>query len=170
MRPPETAYPRRPAFLDRQPPSGASQRLIASIEAVRALRIDAETYVAALREWVAHGAVSRYALSPEAVIEQSRPRSQDESLAAAHFELGQHIYRSGDADGAVPYFRESQRLDPANWTYKRQAWSLLEPGQNSGEVYGSDWLSDVLELGPENYYPALKMEPTEQISEQREVT
>jgi len=161
VRPPETAYPRRPAFLDRQVPPDASPRQIAATEAVRRLRVDADTYIAALRDWVEHGSASRYALSPDEVIERSRPRSREASLGAAHFELGQHLHRSGHPDAAVPHFRESHRLDPANWTYKRQAWSLVDAGQGPNDVYAGDWLSDVLEIGPENYYPALEMEPLE---------
>ena len=161
VRPPETAYPRRPGFLDRDIPPDATPGQIASIEAVRSLRIDAETYVAALRDWVERGADSRYALSPQDVIEQSRPRSLDEARAAAHFELGQHLHRAGRPEDAVPHFRSSHRLDPANWTYKRQAWTFVDASQGPNEVYDGDWLGDVLEIGPENYYPALKMEPSE---------
>lgn len=161
VRPPETAYPRRPAFLDRQVPNDADPLRIAAAEAIRNLRIDAETYVAALRDWVERGAASPYTLSPDEVVERSRPRSRDDSRAAAHFELGQHLYRSGDPKAAIPHFRESHRLDPANWTYKRQAWSLVDPGQGPTDVYEGDWLSDVLAIGPENYYPELRMEPAE---------
>ena len=161
VRPPETAYPRRPGFLDREIPPDATPGQIASIEAVRSLRIDAETYVSALRDWVERGPASRYVMSPDEVIEQSRPRSLDEARAAAHFELGQHLHRTGHPEDAIPHFRASHRLDPFNWTYKRQAWTFVDPSQRPNEVYDGDWLSDVLEIGPENYYPPLKMEPPE---------
>lgn len=162
VRPPETAYPRRPSFLDRQPPPDATPRQIQAAEAVRNLRIDAETYVAALRDWVERGSASPYALSPGEVIERSRPRSRNRALAAAHFELGQYLYRTGHSGGAVGHFREAHRLDPANWTYKRQAWSFVDPSQGPNDVYDGDWLSDVLEIGPENYYPELDMDPPEE--------
>jgi hypothetical protein len=158
VRPPETAYPRRPDFLDRQIPADATPQQAAQITAVRQLRIDAEAYVAALRDWVAHGSASRYALSPEEVIERSRPRPFEESLAAAHFELAQHLHLTGAAEAAIPHFREAGRLQPDNWTYKRQAWSLLPAGVTSLEVYGTDWLTDVQKIGAENYYPALALE------------
>ena len=54
-------------------------------------------------------------------------------------------------------FKEALRLQPENWTYKRQAWRLLEPDQRPVDVYGSDWLSDVQKIGAENYYPQLDM-------------
>ena len=44
---------------------------------------------------------------------------------------------------AIGHFREACRLHPENWTYKRQAWSLLPTEQSPLEVYGGDWLSDV---------------------------
>ncbi len=157
VRPPETAYPRRPAFLDREIPADASPRTIALMTENKKLRIDADKYVAALRDWVAHGKASRYALSPELVLRKSRPRSVEEATAAAHFELGQHLHRLGRREDAVGHFREAYRLHPDNWTYKRQAWNLLPPGQTPMEIYGGDWLSDVQKIGAENYYPPLEM-------------
>ena len=157
VRPPETAYPRRPAFLDRAVPADATPQQAALINAVKQLQIDGERYVAAVNDWIAHGPESRYALSPEQVIERSRPRPVPEAMAAAHFELAQHLYRAGRTEAAIAHFREAYHLQPDNWTYKRQAWSLLPKGQTALEVYGGDWLSDVLKSGAENYYPALDM-------------
>ena len=154
VRPPETAYPRRPAFLDREISPGATPRQVAAIDAVKRLRIDAETYVAALRDWVGHGAASRYALTADEIAWRSGRRSWDEATAAAHFELGQHLHRAGDADGAeaaVEHFRAAQHLHAANWTYKRQAWNLA--GAHSAGLYGTDWLAEVEKIGAENYYP-----------------
>jgi len=48
-------------------------------------------------------------------------------------------------------------LQPDNWTYKRQAWSLADPLQGPTEQYEGDWLSDVKKIGAENYYPPLQM-------------
>ena len=79
------------------------------------------------------------------------------SLSAAHFELGQHLYRAGRRDEAVPHLREAHRLQPQNWTYKRQAWSFADPAQGPTDLYEGNWLDDVLKIGAENYYPALKM-------------
>ena len=157
VRPPETAYPRRPNYQDREIPPDASAAEAAEIAEVRKLRTEAETYVAAIRDWVEHGAGSRFVLAPEEVLRRSRPRPPEESRAAAHFELGQHLHRLGRAEDAVPHFREAYRLQPDNWTYKRQAWELLAPDQTPVEVYGSDWLTDVRKIGAENYYPSLEM-------------
>lgn len=157
VRPAETAYPRRPPFLDRPIPAGATPEQIARITAVKALRIDAETYIAALRDWARHGAASPYALAPDEVLRRSRPRPVEEATAAAHFELGQHLHRLGRTEAAVGHFRAAHRLQPANWTYKRQAWSLVDPAQGPNAVYEGDWLTDVQQAGPENYYAPLEM-------------
>ena len=157
VRPPETAYPRRPAFLDREAPPDASPRQRESVAAVRRLRIDADLYVSSLRDWVARGPSSRFVLSPGEVVRRSRPRPAGEAAAAAHFELGQHLHRAGHGEAAIPHFREASRLQPENWTYRRQAWNLLPPERTSMEVYGSDWLIEVQRIGPENYYPPLDM-------------
>lgn len=158
VRPPETAYPRRPPFLDRPIPADATPEQVARIATVKALRIDAETYVSALRDWARHGAASRYALPPDEVLRRSQPRPIAEATAAAHFELAQHLHRLGHTEDAVGHFRAAHRLQPANWTYKRQAWSLVDPAQRPNDVYEGDWLTDVLKIGAENYYPPLDMQ------------
>jgi hypothetical protein len=157
VRPPEPAFPWHP----RQP----SEELLAQLPAVAAeqlreaqkIRIDPDSYLAALRDWVALGPRSRYALPPDEVVARSQPRGEDEARAAAAFELGQHLQRAGHPHDAVRWFRQAHRLAPQNWTYKRQAWSLADPLQGPTEQYESDWLTDVRKLGAENYYPALDL-------------
>ena len=121
------------------------------------IRAEPEKYVAALRDWADKGADSVYALSPDEVVEKSRPRSADHATAAAHFELGQHLFRQGKHEDAIPHWREAHRLDFDNWTYKRQAWFLSDPLQGPTEHYDGDWTSDIKKIGAENYYPALDM-------------
>ena len=111
-------------------------------------------YLAALRDWAEKGAESKFALSPEEVVRRSRPRSADEALATANFEMGQHLYRAGHKDDAVSYWREAHRLHPGNWTYKRQAWSIADPNQGPTREYEGSWLKDVKAIGGgQNYYP-----------------
>lgn len=157
VRPPEPAFPARPYFLDREIPSDASPRLAARLEESKRIRVEPEKYVNAVRDWVERGPESSYALAPEEVLQRSCPRPVEEATAAAHFELGQHLHRLGRADDAVAHFREAHRLQPDNWTYKRQAWSLADPDQGPTDCYESDWLTDVREIGAENYYPRLRM-------------
>jgi hypothetical protein len=117
------------------------------------IRVDPEKYGAALRDWAAKGAGSQYALSPEEVVERSRPRPAEHSQAAAHFELAAHLHRSGEPETARVHFRAAHRLDPENWTYKRQAWFLEDPLQGPTEHYDSDWLSEIRSRGHDTYYP-----------------
>ena len=158
VRPPEAASPNRDvekAIRSSVLPSDATARQREALEAAKKIRFEPEAYVAALRDWIAHGANSRFALAPDEVVRRSRSRPTEEALAAAHFELAQHLHRLGHADDAVSHFRDAQRLQPDNWTYRRQAWSLLPKGTTSRETYGSDWLDGVLREGPENYYPPM---------------
>jgi tetratricopeptide repeat protein len=155
VRPPEPAHPRRPAYLDRIVPPNATPAEREGMELVKALHVEAERYVAALRDWVQRGKESRYALSPDEVIHRSRPRPIDEATAAAHFALGQALHARGERATAIQHFREAHRLQPTNWTYRRDAWSLA--GSDREAVYGTSWVDDVKREGVENYYPPLKL-------------
>jgi hypothetical protein len=155
VRPPETAYPRRPAFLDRAIPPDVSDAERERIELVKALTVDAEAYVAALRDWVHRGAASRYALSPDEVLRRSRPRPIQEATAAAHFAIAQELHMAGAHGDAIEHFREAHRLHPSNWTYRRDAWSLA--GAARQETYGTGWVEEVKREGVERYYPKLRL-------------
>jgi tetratricopeptide (TPR) repeat protein len=157
VRPPEPAFPWRPRepseeLLAQLPPLAAEQ-----LREAQNIKIEPERYLAALRDWVADGERSGYALSEEEVVGRSAGRDLDRSQAAASFELGQHLQRTGRPEDAARWFREAHRLQPENWTYKRQAWSLADPLQGPNDTYDSDWLTEVRELGPENYYPPVKL-------------
>lgn len=155
VRPPEPAYPRRPAFLDRAVPPDASPAERERTMLVKALHVEAERYVAALRDWVDRGGESRYALSPDEVVLRSRPRAIEEATAAAHFALGQALYVRRTQAAAIEHFREAHRLQPTNWTYRRDAWSLA--GADREAVYGTSWVDEVKREGVENYYPLLRL-------------
>jgi hypothetical protein len=158
VRPAEPAWPPREPNAARYEniPEGTPQRLKDMLGEARKILSDPARYVAALRDWVEHGAESPYALSPDEVVERSQLRTADQARAAAAFELGQHLWREGREDAAVPWFREAHRLHPENWTYKRQAWSFADPLQGPTELYDSDWLSDIRAIGAENYYPPIE--------------
>lgn len=157
VRPPEQAFPARSAMSDMQIPDTLPQQLKDMLTEARKIKTEPEKYIGALRDWVEHGSESQYALSPDEVLERSQPRPMAEAEAAAHFELGEHLHRSGQPDDAVPHWREAHRLHPENWTYKRQAWSIADPMQGPTDVYEGDWLSDVRKLGAEHYYAPLDM-------------
>ena len=157
VRPPEPAFPGRSVYKDVKLPDTMPQRIKDMLAEAAKIRTEPEKYLSALRDWVERGEESPYALSPDEVIERSRPRPAEEGLAAAHFELGAHLHREGRPEDAARHWREAHRLQPDNWTYKRQAWSLADPTQGPTELYEGDWLSDVRKLGAEHYYPPLRM-------------
>ena len=157
VRPPEPAWPGRSVvskIITGEMPPDLDPYLVATLQESRRIRHDYEQYPRALREWVATGA---FALSRDDVLRRSRPRPPEHSQAAAHFEIGQHLHRAGFEGDAIVHFREAHRLQPDNWTYKRQAWILVHPFQGPTEHYDGDWVSDVREIGAENYYPPLEM-------------
>lgn len=158
VRPAEPAWPGRTPVLDMLPELTSElppERKVV-IDEIRQFNITPEVTLAMLRDWAVRGADSEYVLSPDEVIARSRPRGWDEATAAAHFELGEHLHRGGDHDAAVVHWREAHRLDPSNWTYKRQAWNL-ESTDTTGtiEAYGTGWLESVREIGAEQYYPEI---------------
>jgi tetratricopeptide (TPR) repeat protein len=161
VRPPETAYPAIPDFTQQAMALVGSEDvdpyLVGVAQESLKIRIQPRRYMNAVRDWVANGAASRYALTPQQVTDRSRTRSPEAARAAAHFELAQHLHRSGHTDDAIEHFREAHRLQPENWTYKRQAWSMVDRNQGPNAVYDSDWLSEVRKVGAENYYERLDM-------------
>lgn len=126
------------------------------LEIASGIKQDHNAYTGALRDWAAKGAESSWALDPHEVVARSTPRSPETAQAAAHFELGEHLHRLGETKAAQHHWREAHRLAPGNWTYKRQAWQLLDPvRQGRTDVYDGSWADDVLASGPENYYAPL---------------
>jgi hypothetical protein len=157
VRPAEPAHPRRSPWRDAPLPENLDPYYAEVLTEARRIRTEPERYVAALRDWVELGPASRYALGPGEVLARSGGRDRDRSLAAAHFELAQRLWLDGREADAVPHFRQARRLQPANWTYKRQAWALANRHQAPTGQFEGDWLSDVREIGAENYYPKLDM-------------
>jgi hypothetical protein len=154
VRPPEPAFPGKAVIAELPLPKEAPPRIVEMMQEASKMRIDPERYAAALRDWADKGRASEFALGPDEVVARSRPRPPESSRAAACFELGQHLHRAGHVEDAVAWFREAHRLQPDNWTYKRQAWELVDPIlQGPSEQYDGDWLGDVREIGAENYYP-----------------
>ena len=118
------------------------------------IQTDHEAYLGALRDWATKGADSQFALTPAEVLDRAGGRDFDTAKAAACFELGQHLYRGGNENDAIQYWREAHRLEPSNWTYKRQAWSIADPNQGPTEHYEGNWIDDVKKQGGgEAYYP-----------------
>jgi hypothetical protein len=94
------------------------------------------------------------------VMARSQPRPVDHARAAACFELGEAAFGEGGLEAAAPWWREAHRLEPSNWTYKRQAWTLATtaPGQPSDliqeptDLFEGNWLDDVVANGGAAHY------------------
>lgn len=159
VRGPEPAWPGRSVFRELmagfEPGEDADPAVVRALEVTKGIKVDPKRTLEMLRDWVVNGDASPYALTPEEVLARSRPRPPAHSEAAARFELGQHLWRAGDRQGAIEHFKRAHELQPDNWTYKRQAWQFVSPVlQDAREVYGTDWASEVEAAGPENYYPS----------------
>jgi hypothetical protein len=116
---------------------------------------DRTRYAAAVRDWVAKGADSEWVLSPDEVLARSRPCPPEAALAAAEFEIGQHLHRTGFPLDAVPHFARAHELDPSNWSYPRQSYALIDP--EVGQDYGTDLPSEIMRVGADTFYPSLDM-------------
>ena len=170
VRPPEPAQPRE-ELPDRSfaPVEGMPDRMNDILGEASKIQVDTR-YVGMVRDWVAKGADSEFALSPAEVIARSRPRDASTAEGDAHFALGAHLWAAGEKAAAEDHWRAAHRLDPSNFSYKRQAWSLAAegvgpferfwqgpvPGREEEWPYESDWLSEVREAGAERYYPPLE--------------
>jgi hypothetical protein len=170
VRPPEAGWPPRVRLPEWLQTWDASE----NAERPRELRAlgggqDWDTYPDAIRDWVAKGAASRFALTSAEVVARSQPRPIEASQAAAEFELANHLWRQGHRTAAISHFNASYRLEPDNWTYKRQAWSVVGRERESGEFqlfaqgptpgdpepwpFDSDFVSDVAKLNEGEYFP-----------------
>jgi hypothetical protein len=156
VRPAESASIERSPLRDMDIPDGLPERLDRTFREVKAIPDVSDKYRAAIVDWAQHGAASRFALSADEVIARSQPRGDHEARAAACFELGEHLRRTVGSEAAVPWWREAHRLYPANWTYKRQAWTLVTTPEGAEEndllqgpndVYEGNWLDDVIAGG-----------------------
>jgi hypothetical protein len=166
VRPAEAASVEASALRDMDIPDTLPMPVRESLEEARKIPDVSTSYRSALVDWIVNGSESRFALTPAEVIDASLPRDAHQSAATANFELGQHLFALHGKDAAVPYWREAHRLDPDNWTYKRQAWTLEttrdgEPSdmlQPPTDVYEGSWLHDVLASGGgENYLTLPKL-------------
>jgi hypothetical protein len=160
-----TALPRLGRAPNAPKPAGEGGRHGAAILSGQ----DRATYADAIRDWVRHGPESQYALSPSEVVARSQPRPRAVSEAAAHFELAEHLWKAGRRDRAIAHFTECHRLQPDNWTYRRQAYSLVGNERVGGDFgrfvqgplrgeeedwpFDSDLRSEVSRLGEGEYYP-----------------
>ena len=156
VRPAESASIERSPLRDMEIPEGLPERMESMFREVKKIPDLSAEYRAAIIDWATNGAASAFALAPDEVVARSRPSGDDEARAAACFELGECLRRTAGAEAAVPWWREAHRLFPSNWTYKRQAWTLVTTPEGATEndlmqgpndVYAGNWLDDVVAGG-----------------------
>ena len=112
--------------------------------------LDSAPYVNALKDWVANGAKSPYAMSEEQLKEKLAANDPNIGQAAAEFGLGEQLYKTGHLTEAIPHFKEAQRLNPKSWNYKRQAWALSDARRD----YGTTFKDEVDKIGGGKVYYA----------------
>jgi hypothetical protein len=108
-----------------------------------------DRYLAAIRDWVTHGAQSRWALAPDEVRARLAGTNPDHARASAWFRLGTWLHEQGRRAAAEEAFASAKALRPESWNYKRQVWHLEEPGKSGGPEF---W-AEVKALGDRPYYP-----------------
>lgn len=182
VRPPEPGWPPGDdypdwlrAFLDER--DAATKKKAAEIEQDNpelAARMcggqDRESYPDAIRDWAQKGSESAFAMTPAQVLDASTDRGVDKSEGAAHFELANHLWTTGARESAIRHFNQAHRLQPDNWTYKRQAWSLVGnenagggelgrfnqgplPGAEADWPFAGNFASETSETPAGDYYP-----------------
>ena len=129
--------------------SGLTPEQIEELTSARAL------YQDAIRDWVAKGADSAYAYSPEEARARLKVPTDDIALANAHFRLGSYLRHTGEEAEGDLHLSEAKRLRPESWNFRRQTWNLEAPGdERSG---GPDFWAAVEALGDDYYYEPVDM-------------
>ena len=118
-------------------------------DALAELQAKRNAYLDAIRDWVAKGPASKFALSQEEAVRRMHTPSDAHVRAAANFRLGEYLVEIGHPQDAQKYFEEAKRLRPESWNYKRQAWALEDPMKAGGPEF---WAA-VDALGDNKYYP-----------------
>jgi hypothetical protein len=156
VRPAEAASIQRSPMVDMEIPEGLPDRLDRAFREIKKFPDVANAYRAAIVDWAHQGAASPFALSADEVVARSQPRPNTHARAAACFEMGRYLLHAVGHDAAVPWWREAHELFPENWTYKRQAWTLVTTPEGATEndlmqgpndVYAGNWLDDVIAGG-----------------------
>jgi hypothetical protein len=111
------------------------------------------TYLAAIRDWVLHGAASEHAFDAAGARARLPVPTEDEARAHVAFRMGQHLMRRGRAAEADGWLQEASRLHPDSWAMWRQRAGVTELGLASQP----DFWARVDALGERRYYPRVDM-------------
>jgi hypothetical protein len=111
-------------------------------------------YLDAIRDWVANGPASRWALAPDEVRRRLSAPDPVRAEATAWFRLGTFLHQGGRAAAADQAFARARALHPESWNFLRQSLHLKEPGAAGGPEF---WAA-VEALGERRYYPNQELE------------
>ena len=106
-------------------------------------------YIDAIRDWVEHGAASRFVWRPDAAARRGHVHSAADAQAFAHFRFGTWLAREHRHDESQSQLEIAVQLKPDSWAFKRQTWELQEIGKAGGPEF---WAA-VEALGTAKYYP-----------------
>jgi hypothetical protein len=116
------------------------------------IKFGTDKYSPAIKDWVAKGADSEFAWSPDEVRAHLKPHTEETALADPNFKMGAYFKSVGNDAKARHYFEEAQRLSPDNWNYHRQDWTY------DGEMAaGKRWYKKSQALGEKLYYDKLEL-------------
>jgi hypothetical protein len=113
--------------------------------------VEGDRYVEGLRDWVAKGEKSVYAMTREKLAERLPKSDANLRLADAHFKLAVYLHEHDKTELAQKHWEEAQRLAPDDWNYHRQDWSFRK-----GEAM-KRWMQKFRALDGKPYYEPLDL-------------
>ena len=113
-----------------------------------------QTYIAAIRDWVAKGAASPRVYDAESARAHVPVANDDIALAHANFRLGLHLLKAGNEAEGDRFLAEASRLHPESWNMWRQRYRP----DDRGIAAGPEFWDRVDAIGDGKYYPAVDME------------
>jgi hypothetical protein len=108
-----------------------------------------QIYLDAIRDWVEHGAASRFVMSPQDA--RAKMPEANANIAQAHvlFRLARHLLDAGRTTESEDLMAEASRLHPDSWAIWRQSAEKNEAGLATTPAF----LDRVRALGEKHYYP-----------------
>ncbi len=112
-------------------------------------------YLDAIRDWVTHGADSKYVLGADDARRRTPKFTPEVVRAHAAFRLGRHLVETGRRDEGLRVLATAAQLNPDAWTMWRQMSDL----DTVGKAGGPGFWARVEALGEKHYYPPADVPP-----------